>query len=215
MTARINRRKQADMSPTQFESFRTEMKKLRKANGLTLAGLADLLDSTQSHLSNIENGKRCPSEELARDIADVFDVSLEDMFVSAKERYIEQCKEAGRDLIRNRVSRGFTINQVAGFLGIPREAYLNYEHGEGMLTNGLKEAADLLFAETTKVETVEVIKEVEVEKEVPAPSPIGLDTISKVLDHVADMDIDVDEKRALFRELSEIKTAMLEAKLFG
>lgn len=215
MTARINRRKRADMSPTQFESFRAEMRKLRKANGLTLSGLADLLDSTQSHLSNIENGNRMPSEELAKDIADVFDVSLEDMFVSAKERYIEQCKEAGRDLIRNRVSRGFTINQVAGFLGIPREAYLNYEHGEGMLTNGLKEAADLLFTEATKVETVEVVKEVEVEKEVPAPSPIGLDTISKVLDHVADMDIDVDEKRALFRELSEIKTAMLEAKLFG
>ncbi|MEW2141507.1 helix-turn-helix transcriptional regulator [Micromonospora vinacea] len=52
-------------------TFGVRMRKAREARGLSLAVLAELLPADKGHLSRLENGRRRPSEDLARRIDDV------------------------------------------------------------------------------------------------------------------------------------------------
>ena len=202
---RVNTRQRANMTPDQYDSFRMNMRAMRKANHLSLTAFGDLLECSAGHLNSIELGKKYPSDALAKDVAEVFGVSVSDMCSSETEKQ----NNAGRELLEKRLARGFKINEVAGFLGTSREAYLDMESGKCNIADSIREALDRLYAVVERVETVEVVKEVQKE------SPISIWEIDKVLAHIIDMDIDVDEQKALFRKLSDTRTKMLETELFG
>lgn len=210
MPTRINRRMRADMTAEQFEVFRTTMRKLRKANKLTIQSLSDIVNATPSHISNIELGKKYPSNELARDIAEVFDTTVEAMCgVDEREPDPEIMKRVGKAYLEKRLAKGFMINEVAGFAGIPREVYMEFEGGKCSLGDTVMHALDRLYKVETEVKSIEIIKKV------PMDSPISLDTVDKMLGYVTSIDIGKDEQKVLFRELSEARTEMLERQLFG
>lgn len=211
MPTRINRRMRADMTAEQFETFRVTMRRMRKANRLTIQSLGDIVNATPSHLSNIELGKKYPSNELARDIAEVFDTTVDAMCGSTDERKVdtEVAKRIGKAYLEKRLAKGFMINEVAGFIGIPREVYMEFEGGMSSLGDSRLEALDRLYKVEKETITVEVIKEV------PSDSPITLDTVNKLLGCVTAINVSKNEQKALFRELSEVRTQMLEKELFG
>ena len=206
---RINTRQSANMTQAQYDAFRTEMKRLRKVNHLTAKSLGELVGCSQVHIGNIERGSRYPSKALATDIADVFDLTLADMLKSEDERRLNELAIVGKELMEKRIAKGFKLAEVAGFLGVPKDVYISIENGTTSLTDSQSEALDRLFKVEERVETVEVIKEVK------ADCPITMWEIDKVLAHITDMDIDVKEQRALFRKLTDVRTQMLEAELFG
>ena len=206
---RVNRRQRANMTPEQYNVFRTEMRRLRKDAHLTCGALGELLDCTAVHVGNIERGNRYPSNELAKDIADVFGTSVEAMCISESDRVNAEMTNTGKELLEKRIARGFRINEVAGFLGASREAYVNMEAGKSNIPDSMKEALDRLYKTEEHVETIEVIKEV------PTASPISLEVIEKILPHIVEMDMPKHEQKVLYRELSEVRTKMLEEKLFG
>ena len=55
------------------------IKELRKQSGMTQDDLADLLHVTRAAVSSWETGKRTPDIYMLRDIADVFEVSLDEL----------------------------------------------------------------------------------------------------------------------------------------
>lgn len=206
---RINKRQRMNMTPAQYEAFRAELKRLRKDSHLTCNALGELLDCSAVHISNVERGKRYPSKDLAKDIADVFGTTVDAMCISEGDRRAVELSNNGKDLLNKRISKGFKINEVAGFLGMSREAYMDMESGKCNTPDSIKEALDRLYKVEERVETIEVVKEI------PTPSPISMWEIDKVLAHITDMDIDVSEQKALFKKLSDARTKMLEAELFG
>lgn len=197
------------MTDEQFRVFRTEMRKLRKRNGLTIAELAELIGASAVHIGTVERGASTVSADLAERIAEAFGMTADEMCVPEEERHMAELEAIGKELRDHRYSRNFGINEVAGFIGVSREIYLEMEAGKCNVADSIKEKLDRLYATAEKVETVEVIKEV------PTDSPITLETIEKVLPHIAEMNIDKEEQRALFRTLSEARVSMLEAQLFG
>lgn len=206
---RINTRQRAHMTQAQFDKFRTEMRRLRKANHLSAKAFGELVDCSQVHIGNIERGSSYPSDGLAKDIAAVFDLTVEDMCKTQDERKLDEFANVGKELFEKRIARGFKICEVAGFLGIPKDVYMSIENGTSSITESCAEALERLYAVVERVETVEVVKEVKAE------SPISIWEIDKVLAHITDMDIDVNEQKALFRKLNDARTKLLEAELFG
>lgn len=206
---RINRRQRANMTEEQFNTFRMEMKRLRKANHLSAASLSEIVGCATGHIYTIESGKKYPSDELAKDIADVFDTTIEDMCKTPEARSVEQRAEVSKSLIERRIAKGFKMSEVAGFLGVDRTAYMDMESGKASVAESIANALDRLYAEDKQVETIEVIREI------PAECPIPLPAIDKVIEHIADMNLDVKDKRALFRVFSDARTTMLEEKYFG
>lgn len=203
------RRQSANITPEQYAKFRTEMRRLRKANHLTMSALAEILDCSQVHIGNIERGSKNPSSALIKDIADVFGTTVDAMCGTKAEHAEAERTANGKKLLERRLSRGFKINEVAGFIGTPREAYLDMEAGKCSIPDSVNEALDRLYKVEERVETVEVVKEV------PQESPVSMWAIDTVLAHITDIDIDETAQRALFRELINARTSMLEAELFG
>ncbi|MGY3724502.1 putative transcriptional regulator [Granulicatella balaenopterae] len=60
--------------------MKNKIKDLRKANKLTQADLAGLVDTTRQTIISIENGKYIASLPLAYKIARVFNLSIEEVF---------------------------------------------------------------------------------------------------------------------------------------
>lgn len=61
--------------------MKTRLHELRKEHGLQQADLAALVDVRRETIGNLENGKYNPSLKLARDIAAVFHLPIEDIFI--------------------------------------------------------------------------------------------------------------------------------------
>ncbi|MDK2932358.1 MAG: putative transcriptional regulator [Clostridiales bacterium] len=59
---------------------RTYLIKLRKKNKLTQAEIAELLSITPVFYGMIERGERNPTLELAKKIADLFNVTIDEIF---------------------------------------------------------------------------------------------------------------------------------------
>ena len=209
MSTRINKRQRADMTAEQFEAFRKEMKRLREESKLTQTAMSELLECSATHVNNIEKGVRFPSDELMKDIADIFGLTVDAMLKDHTERRFDMFAEVGKTFRDKRVARGFSRCEVAGFLGIPKEVYADFEDGKCSIGESRMEALDRLFKVEKEVETVEVVKEV------PTPSPISIWEIDKVLAHITDIDLDVVEQKALFKKFSDVRTKLLEAELFG
>jgi len=60
--------------------MKLKIKELREESGMTQKALADKLDSAQRNVSNWENGISEPDCETILKIADLFDVSLDELF---------------------------------------------------------------------------------------------------------------------------------------
>lgn len=208
---RVNRRMRADMTEKQYDAFRKEMRRLRKVNGLTLTALAELAECSSAHISQIELGRKYPSNELAKDIADVFGLTVSEMCGSDDTREInsEIARNFGKAYLEKRVARGFKMSEVAGFAGITKEAYMDFEGGKCSLGESVLKNLDRLYAVEREIETVEVIKEV------AAECPVSLDLVDKILGHITDINVSKDEQRNIFRELSEARAKILETRLFG
>lgn len=206
---RVNTRQRAKMTQEQFDTFRSEMKRLRKANHLSAKAFGELVDCSQVHVSNIEKGTRYPSDGLAKDIAAVFDLTVEDMCKTQSERKANELVSNGKSLVEKRIAKGFKISEVAGFAGISKEAYMDMEGGKASVPNSVQETLDRLFRVDERVETVEVVKEI------PAEPLVSMWAIDTVLAHITDIDIDENAQRALFRNLIDARTSMLESELFG
>lgn len=209
--ARINNRTRADMTKEQYDAFREKLHHLRKANGLTLSALGELVECTAGHISAIERGRKYPSDEMARDIAEVFGLSVSEMCGARDERKVDMeiALKFGKAYFDKRMAKGFKRSEVAGFAGITRECYADFENGKCSLGDSVLEKLDRLYAVEKEIETVEVIKEVEAE------CPISLDLVDTMLEHLVEISVSKEEKREMFRKLSEARTKMLERQIFG
>ncbi|MDF2548784.1 MAG: helix-turn-helix domain protein [Anaerosolibacter sp.] len=56
------------------------LKQIRESKKLTQKELADLVNLSQETISQYENGKRRPNIIIARKIADIFGISLDNIF---------------------------------------------------------------------------------------------------------------------------------------
>ena len=61
--------------PTFAEKLRT----LRKQRGLTLRQLAEILSTSSGYIADLESGRRQPSLDLARKMADFFGISVDQL----------------------------------------------------------------------------------------------------------------------------------------
>jgi transcriptional regulator with XRE-family HTH domain len=86
---------------------------LRKANGMTLADLADAVDVSVSMLNRIELGRR-PLGELAVSIAAALGVSERDLTAPPDERVPGEVREAYCDQLLTRLSREDDVSIVRG-----------------------------------------------------------------------------------------------------
>lgn len=72
----------------------------RTAKGLSLRGLADVLAIAPSYLSDIENDRRVPAEDILIRIADVLELEIDQLMVLAgrfgaeTERYLKKQPDA-------------------------------------------------------------------------------------------------------------------------
>jgi XRE family transcriptional regulator, fatty acid utilization regulator len=69
----------ADASALDLVTLGQRIRHLRRANGLTLADLAEQVDSASSALSMVENGRREPRLSMLQSIATALEVSVEDL----------------------------------------------------------------------------------------------------------------------------------------
>lgn len=56
-----------------------KIRKLRQQRGLRKSELATRCDSSYSHIDNIENGRKRPSDQLARRLAEVLGVDVDEI----------------------------------------------------------------------------------------------------------------------------------------
>lgn len=68
---------------TSGKSLGDVVREARVAKGLSLRDLAKKLGKTPSYLSDIENDRRVPAEEVLRDLARVLDVDFDDLMARA------------------------------------------------------------------------------------------------------------------------------------
>ncbi|MFN8489195.1 MAG: helix-turn-helix transcriptional regulator [Caldilineaceae bacterium] len=62
-----------------MEKFGQKLHYLRKQRGLTLRQLAELLGVHFTHLNNLEHGSKRPSTDLVLKVAQLFDVSTDQL----------------------------------------------------------------------------------------------------------------------------------------
>ncbi len=69
--------------------MKNRVEELRKTKSLSQADFAKLLHVSRQTVSSIENGKYNPSLELAFEIADLFDMKIEDVFIYERKEINE------------------------------------------------------------------------------------------------------------------------------
>lgn len=74
--------------------MRTDLRARRLARGLKQSELADLVDVRRETIGRLEQGQYCPSLRLAMDLAQVFGVTVEDMFSFDDEKGAEPADNA-------------------------------------------------------------------------------------------------------------------------
>ena len=67
------------MSSPHMEKFGQKLRFLRKQRGLTLRELGEMLGAHYTHLNNIEHGSKRPSTDLVLKVAQLFDVSTDQL----------------------------------------------------------------------------------------------------------------------------------------
>ena len=70
--------------------MKNNLEKIRKERGLTQNDLVSALKVSRQTVSSIENGRYNPSLELAFDIANYFDTTIEEIFIyEGEEKWYE------------------------------------------------------------------------------------------------------------------------------
>ena len=105
------------------------LRRLRKAKGLTMKELGEKVEVTESMIQMLETGKRKPSFELLLKLGEVLDCSVDDLVREEKEPVTEsdgsvddlglavsQADERTRELIKRIL--GYSPDQVSAFLSI-------------------------------------------------------------------------------------------------
>ena len=70
--------------------MKNNLEKIRKERGLTQNDLVSVLKVSRQTISSIENGRYNPSLELAFDIANYFDMTIEEIFIyEGEEKWYE------------------------------------------------------------------------------------------------------------------------------
>lgn len=62
-----------------MQTFGQKLRWLRKRHNMTLQNVADVLVTSTGYISDLESGRRHPSLKLARQVADLFGVSLDQL----------------------------------------------------------------------------------------------------------------------------------------
>lgn len=62
-----------------MQQFGRKLKQLRKSRNLTLVQLGELLGVHNTYVSQLETGKRIPNAEMIIKIADIFDVTCDQL----------------------------------------------------------------------------------------------------------------------------------------
>lgn len=65
--------------------MKNNLEKIRKERGLTQNDLVSALKVSRQTVSSIENGRYNPSLELAFDIANYFDMTIEEIFIYERD----------------------------------------------------------------------------------------------------------------------------------
>lgn len=93
------------------------LREARNKAELSLRALAKKLDITPSYISDIENDRRVPSEDVLHQLADVLKLKFDDLMALAgrvgdrTERYLKQHPQAGV-LFRRLEERGVGDDQI-------------------------------------------------------------------------------------------------------
>jgi transcriptional regulator with XRE-family HTH domain len=103
------------------ETLGDRIRKARVGLGLGLRALAQDVSVSPSYVSDIENDRRIPSEEVLRSIGDRLELDFDDLMALAgrfgdeADRYLRRTPAAGR-LFRQLSEGGYTDGQVRRIL---------------------------------------------------------------------------------------------------
>ena len=99
------------------------LKQLRKKKGVNQAEVANAIGTTQPVYANYELGKREPSFDTLKALADYFDVSVDELLGFSKQQTTNRICEL-------RMSCGWTQGELADKLGVSVSAISAYEKGK-------------------------------------------------------------------------------------
>lgn len=112
------------------------VRKYRKLKGLTQPQLCEILNIHQTHISKIEQNKRCPSVELLAEIRRVLDIPLMELWRDENtEKVLSESLRAGRPSTVGEFCDPKTLEDaVAGVMvqldDIQKEKVLDYARGQ-------------------------------------------------------------------------------------
>ena len=112
------------------------VRKYRKLKGLTQPQLCEILNIHQTHISKIEQNKRCPSVELLAEIRRVLDIPLIELWRDENtEKVLSESLRAGRPSTVGEFCDPKTLEDaVAGVMvqldDIQKEKVLDYARGQ-------------------------------------------------------------------------------------
>ncbi|MBW3638112.1 MAG: helix-turn-helix domain-containing protein [Armatimonadetes bacterium] len=81
---------------TRPKSLGEILREARAAKGLSLRGLAGQMDITPSYLSDIENDRRVPAEEVLQQLASLLNLGFDDLMAQAG-RFGEEAEQFAKD----------------------------------------------------------------------------------------------------------------------
>ena len=84
--------------------LKTRIKELRAARGMDQAQLAELVGVRRETIGRLENGQYNPSLKLAMDIAQVFGLTVEEVFT-----FTEDCEQKEKEKTVSHRKRSFCI----------------------------------------------------------------------------------------------------------
>ena len=93
------------------------IRELREKNDLTLRELAAKIDVTASFISDIELGRRDPSDERIRQLAQILGTTLEDLDQFSPRLPIREMRRSARELPRY----GYALREMVGRRVSPAE----------------------------------------------------------------------------------------------
>ena len=117
-------------------SFPNNLRNLRKAAGLTLKELGEVIGVAESTVSQYETGKRQPDFDTLLKISKLFNVSTDSLLKSIQneistESTTQQASriQIGKRIEMRRLALGKTIDDVAAEIGVAKSTISRYEHG--------------------------------------------------------------------------------------
>lgn len=200
------------LTDEQGKVFGAEMKRLRKEAGMTTGEFAFYIGVSQAYVSNLECGSRKPSPQLAERIAEVFDLTIDDMLKPYDAKVSEERIAFGKKLARARADKGYSVSLVAGALGIPTAVYKEYEQGACSITEREVKVLNKLLGlveEPAPTEAEEVVEAVEETVDVPT------EICDIIMEHIADLKVDKDTQKKIWRYFVNMKLDAEERRLFG